>query len=308
MAKFMRKMALLAKIEAVRGTDAVPTGAANAILASNVNLTPLDGDAVERDVIRPYLGAGGSVMATLFNKVAFSVEAAGVAAAGDQPGYTALLRACAMSVTVAAGATCTFAPISDAMESVTIYGVVDGVVHKMLDAHGTVKLTADAKGIPKWDFEFTGLFVPVADVVMPVAVYTAYQRPLPVNKLNTTLTLDGYTAAASAFSFDAGNTVVKRDLIGVDSVEISNRKSVGSVTLEATSVAAKAWVNMAAASAQVPLVLNHGQAATNVVQLNAPKAELGKPTYSDSDGIQMVTLPLTFVPTSGNDEFSIVIH
>lgn len=309
MAKLMRKMAVLAKVETQRGVDAVPTGAANALLVSDVTLTPIEGDVIERNNIRPYFGAGGSTLVSAYSKVAFSVEMAGVAAAGEMPGYAALLRGCAVGVTVAAGTSVTFAPVSDGIESLTIYGNVDGTLHRMLDAHGTVKAAVDAKGIPKWQFEFTGLFVPAEDAPLPVPNYSSFVDPLGVNKTNTTLLIDGHAAAASAFAFDIGNTVVKRDLMTVDSVEITGRKSTGSVTFQNTSVATKDWVALARGSAKVALALRHGQGATNVVEINSARAQIGKPSFSDSDGVQMVTVPLEFVPSSaGNDEWSIVVR
>ena len=40
--RYIRQTVILAKIETVSGTDAVPTGAANALLISNMNITPLE--------------------------------------------------------------------------------------------------------------------------------------------------------------------------------------------------------------------------------------------------------------------------
>lgn len=309
MPKFLRKMAILAKVETSAGTDAVPTGAANAILVGDVQLTPMDGDSVERTNVRPNFGGAGSLMVSYFSKVSFSVEAAGVAALGDVPGYAALMRGCAMSMTNTAGVETIFTPATDALDSLSIYGYIDGVLHKMLYSRGTVKLAADAKTLPKFTFEFTGAFVPAADAAMPAAVYTSFQQPLGVNKANTTLSLAGYSAACSAFSWDAGNTIIKRDLINVDTVEITGRKSVGSVTIEQTSVAVKNWIQMAHDGALVAMELVHGQGATNVIELSSQYAQVGKPSFSDVDGVQMITLPLEFVPSSaGNDEWAISVH
>lgn len=255
MPKLMRKMAILAKAETVRGTDAAPTGAANAILVSEVTLTPIEGDVIQRDNVRPYFGSRGSVLVTQYSKIAFSVEMAGVAAAGDVPAYAPLMRGCAISVTTAAGVSTTFAPTTDVLESLTIYGNVDGTVYKMTDAHGNVKAAVDAKGIPKWQFEFTGLFVPAADAPLPTADYSKFMDPLGVNKANTTLSLDGLGVAASAFAFDAGNTVVKRDLMTIDAVDITARVSTGSVTFENTAVAVKDWIGMARSGTRVALAL-----------------------------------------------------
>ncbi|MBF9263394.1 hypothetical protein [Paracidovorax cattleyae] len=306
-AKLLRKMAILVAIETVVGTAVVPL-AANAVLASDVTLTPLEGDSVERNNIRPFFGSSGSTLVTEYQKIAFSVEFAGVAIAGDMPGVTTLLRACAISATNQANTKTVFAPVTDGIESVTIYANVDGTLYKMHGARGEVEFTTDAKAIPKWKFEFSGSFVPAVDQVMPAVNYSTFLAPLGVNKANTTLSLDGVAVAASAFSWKCGNQVTKRDLMNVDTVEITDRKSTGSVTFENTSVATKNWIAMARASAVVPLVLKHGQAATNTVIFKSTRAQIGKPTFADSDGVQMITIPLSFIPSdAGNDEWSIEI-
>jgi hypothetical protein len=56
----------------------------------------------------------------------------------------------------------------------------------------------------------------------------------------------------------------------------------------------------------VPLLLRHGQQATNTVAISSQTAQIGKPTFSDQEGIQMITVPLRFIPTdAGNDEWAI---
>jgi hypothetical protein len=303
----MNKLAVLAKMEAVQGTEAAPV-AADAIQLSDVNITPLEGDTVENNIIRPYFGNSGSTLVSQYSKITFKVPAAGVATAGAMPGYAALLRACGMAVTTTAATNVRFDPVTNNMESLTLYANLDGVLQKMLGCVGTVKLTTDAKSIPQWEFEMTGSFVLPTDMAMPTVNYAAFVEPLGVNKTNTTLTLDGLALPTSNFSFDIGNTVVKRDLINLDTQLVTNRKSTASITFEAHSMAFRNWITAARASARVPLVLTHGLGATNQVQLNALRAQVGKPSYSEQDGIQMITLPLDLIPSAtGNDEFSIVI-
>lgn len=298
---------ILAKVEVTKGTDAVPTGA-NAILVSDVTFTPLDGDEVERNNIRPYFGDAGSTMVTQYAKLSFSVEAAGVDVAGNLPGYESLLRAAACGVTVTAGTDVKFAPVTNNLESVTIYIAIGRNRQKITAGMLNVKLSTDAKSIPKWQFEVTGTYQVATDAALPVASYTKFQDPLGVNKVNTTLSLHGVAVACSAFSFDFGNTVVKRDLINVDTVAITGRKSTGSVTIENTLVSEKNWVELARLSTRGPLALKHGQGAPNVIELNAPNVQLGKPSFGESDGIQTITLPLRYVPVVGNDEWEIVVH
>lgn len=308
MSKKIRKMVLLAKAEAVRGVDAAPTGAANAMLVNNVNITPLEGDEVEHNYVRPYFGNGGSAVATSHSKLSFDVELSGSGAAGTAPGWAVLMRGCACSVTLAAGVSVTFAPITDNVESLTLYCNVDGTNHVMRDTKGNVKITADTKGLPKLSFEFTGLFTPLAAAALPAPTYTGFLDAVAVNKANTQVSLLGVACATSAFSFDAGLQVVKRDLTTVEAVEIVDRKSTASVTFENHALATKDWVGAALASETGVLTLTHGTMAGNIVTINAPKAQVKKPSYSDSDGVQMIATPLALrYGAAGNDEWTIVL-
>lgn len=305
---FMTKMAILVKVETVRGTAAT-LAAADAMLVRDVSLTPLEGDEQELGYIKPYYGAGGTVMTTAYRKISFKVPFSGVATAGGMPGWAVLMRACGVSVTVAAGVKTTFAPVTDGIESVTIDGVIDKQRYRMLGAQMNAKVQVDAKGLPWWEVEATGSFEPVTDTgTMPAVNYTAWLDPLGVNKGNTTLTLHGVSVAASSFSFDIGAQVVKRDLIGVDETRITGRKSVGSVTFENTAVGVKDWVGLAKAGAVGALELKQGQTATNTVKLTSARAKLGKPSFSENDGIQMIQVPITFVPSdAGNDEWTLEV-
>ena len=307
MAKLMRKLAVLALIEQTVGTPAVPQ-AANALLVSDVTITPLEGDSVERDNIRPFFGSGGSMLVTEYQKAAFSIECAGVNPAGTLPRYTDLLRACAVSATNTPGDKTVFAPVTEGIESLTLWANVDGTLHKMHGVRGEFELKLQAKQIPKFSFDFMGSFTPATDQAPPAVNYTGFLSPLGVNKANTTLEIDGLRVACSAFTFKCGNRVIKRDLMNVDTVEITGRSSSGSVTFENTSVATRDWIGKAREGAVVALTVRHGQGATNTVAFKSARAQLGKPSYSDDDGVQMVTFPLSFIPSdAGNDEWAIEV-
>lgn len=310
--KFFRKMAILAVVEATVGLLAAVTSA-NAIEVSDVTLTPIEGDEADQGVIRPYFGASETILVTEYRKVAFSVGFAGVGVAGTLPGYTPLLRACGASATNTPAPDpdphTLFAPVTDGIESLSIYATIDKRLYKMAGARGNCKIVCDAKGIPKYQFEFTGSFIPVEDVgAMPAVNYAAFQKPIGVNKLNTTVALAGITLACSSFQFDVGAQVVKQDLTDVDGAEITGRVSTGSITFRDTDVATKDWIGLARTSAKVPLLLKHGQAATNTITLGVPRAQVGKPTFGEQDGIHMITVPFRCIPSdAGNDEWSIKV-
>ena len=96
--------------------------------------------------------------------------------------------------------------------------------------------------------------------------------------------------------------------MNVDTTEITGRASTGSVTFRDTDVATKDWLSMARTSVKVPLLLKHGQAATNTVSLSVPLAQIGKPTFSEVEGIHMITVPFRCIPSNaGNDEWSFTV-
>ncbi len=304
----LRKMVLMAKVESVYGVDAVPSASANALVVSDVSTTPIDGEEAERNNIKPFMGHSGTIRATQFKKLSFSTEYAGSGIVATPPGWGVLARACSMSETIVPATSVTYAPITDGQESCSFYCNVDGLNNVMLGSRGTVKLDLTAKNKPKLQWEFTGLWVPMADVPLPSATYTNWARPLAVNKANTTASLHAQAVAMQSLNLDLGNKLVKRDLVGVDTVEITDRGTSGSIVIENTLVATRNWVGLSQAKALGNLSVVHGVTAGNICTVNATgTVELGNLTYSDSDGIQMANVPLRFVPQTGNDEFTLVL-
>lgn len=213
---FWRLQALLAKIETTYGTDSAPTGAANAILASNVKISPMEGNDVKREFERPALGGRPSIAAGLFSKITFQVEVKGAGTAGTAPAIAVLLRACAMAETIVVATSVTYNPVSANHESATIYFNSDGVNYVLRGARGTFKYMLNAQGIPMLEFELTGLFSQPAAVAMPVPNYGTQltQMPQVATTANTpTFTLGGVSLPLRTFTFSAGNEVRPRLLV-----------------------------------------------------------------------------------------------
>src|SRR5205085_5950126 len=119
--RFIRKTALTAKIETTYKTDPTPTGAANAMLVSNVEVNPYNAENVDRALLREYFGASEQLVGVANLQVSFDVELAGAGAAGTAPAWGPLLRACSVAETVTAGNRVEYNPITDSPESVTMY-------------------------------------------------------------------------------------------------------------------------------------------------------------------------------------------
>jgi len=247
MPRYVRKLAVLAKIETSYGVDAVPTGAANAMLMLDVNLTPMAGSEESRELVLPYMGNQGIFLTGDHAILEGSVEIAGAGAAGTVPKYGPLLRACGLSETIAAGVDVTYQPVSAGFEAISIYYNLDGVRHILLGARGTVTFELSPQKIPRVRFRFLGLSGTVADTALPVATVSAFVVPVIVNKTNSTLSVHGVSAPAEALSFDLGNQVEPRLVIGYEAIEIVDRKVAGSVTMDAGLMATKNWFAIAKA-------------------------------------------------------------
>lgn len=305
-----RRQLLLAELEVTYGTDPTPLVGSNAILVRNIEVTPLEADTVSRGLIRPYLGQSEQLLTQTRVLVNFEVELAGSGTAGTAPAYGPLLRACSFTETVSAGVSVTYEPNSDAApKSVTIYFNNDGVLHKATGCRGTFSLNCAVGEIPTIAFEFTGIYNTPTDVALGSPTYANQADPVVFKQGNTTgFEVFSYAGCLQSFTMELANELVYRELVGcTKQVLITNRAPAGEVMIEAVSIATKNFFSEATGNSTGNLTFQHGQTAGNIVTFTAGQIDLGNPSYSDEDGIQMLTLPYIATPTdSGNDEMEIV--
>lgn len=310
MPQLIRRRTILAKIETTYGIDSTPTGAANAILIRNLNVQPVASTIVQRDNYRPYLGNFEQLLADTHVQVDFEVEMAGAGAAGSVPAYGPLLRACGLSETISAGVSVTYAPVSSAFESVTMYFNNDGTQHKITGARGSVELSINARQIPIYKFSFQGLYNAPTAAALPTVAFGSFQTPLVSNNTNTTgFSFFSASPVLESLSLNINNTVNFRSLIGSQYVQIADRKASGSAMFEAPALATKDYFALAAADGTLgDLSITHGTTAGNKVQITSATIDIANPSYSDNGGIAMLQVPFVAVPTTaGNDEFAIIV-
>jgi hypothetical protein len=308
MSLLMRKRTVLVKEESTYGVDPTPTGAANAILLKNLNVSPLNAELAQRDLIRPYLGNSDTLVASKSVSLDFEVEMQGSGTAGTAPAYASLLKACAMSETVNAGVSVVYAPVSSSFTSVTIYFFMDGILHKVLGAMGSVEFSINTKQIPVMKFSMQGLYVAPTDTANPTAVYTGFLQPQVANTANTSAyTLLGYSGCLQSLNFNVNNQVTYRTLIGCEEILLVDRKPAGTAVIEAPTIAAKDYFTAAVNGTTGTLSILHGTTAGHKVQLDLTSVTIQGPSYTDDNGTTMLTIPFVASPVSGNDEFSITV-
>jgi hypothetical protein len=301
-----RRRLILAKIESTYGTSSSPAGT-DAVLVRDLNITPLQADMVDRQLLRPFMGASPQLMANKRVQIQCTVELAGSGAAGTAPKYGPLLRACGLGETIVASTSVTYAPISSAFESVTLAYHNDGMRHLITGCRGTFTLAGRVGVIPTIQFTMTGLYAAPTDVSLPSATYSNQAQPLIFTHTSTaSFSAFSYSGCMQEFNLNLGNSIVYRELVGcTKEVLITDRKTEGNVLIEAVTVATKNYYTNATGEATGAITFAHGTAAGNILTLNVPYADLTMPEDSDSDGIRMLNLPFVATPSSGNDELSL---
>lgn len=301
-----RKLAMLHKVETAYGEDATPA-AMDALLAANVTITPIEGQEVSRDLLLPYMGNQGVVLAGIYARVEFDLEIAGSGTAGTPPKIGSILRVAGMSETITAGQDVTYEIVEDAVESGSLYFISDKVRHVLLGGQANIAPSFAPSAIPRFRVTYLGLLGTISDVAtMPAVTSAGWTTPATVSKANTTMSLHGWPSVAESLSIDLGNTLTPRFLIGDEKILISNRGATGTAVVEGRALSEVDWFDRALKRTRGALTFTHGKTAGNIVEITAPAVEIGRPTQGQTDGIVNYSLPLSFCPVAGMDELKLV--
>lgn len=307
MALLSRKRLILVKTESTYGTDASPAGT-DALLVRNLDITPLSGDVVSRDLIRPYMGNFDQLIGMTSVAINFEVELAGSGTAGTAPKYDAILKACGLAATIVSSTSVTYAPVSASFSSATIYFNVDGVLHKLTGCRGSMNMSCAVGAIPTLAFNLTGVYNSPTDTAAPAVTYSAQATPLIFREGNTSaFSFFSYSGQLQSVDFNLANDLVYRELVGgTKETLITDRKPAGTVMIEAPTIATKDFFTTALASSTGNLTFLHGTTAGNRVTFLASQVDVLNPTYQDQDSIMMLSVPYVAIPTTaGNNEFSL---
>lgn len=319
MPRYIRNTAVLAKIETTPGVDSVPTGAANAMLVSNLNFNPLNAENVPRELVRPFFGGSEQLVGVAYKECGFDVELVG-AGAGVAPAWGALLRACAMAEVATASTRVDYTPITNALETVTIYWHDDGVRHVLLGAKGTATLMFNIGERPMLRFRFIGVDGSDSAVANPTPVLTAFRQPQVVTNINTADITLGATHSSSGapaltagtvytsrgLEIELGNALIYTPLLGEEIVDITGRETAGNLQLDVSAAQEVALMGQIRANTLQSLGLVHGTTVGNRALIFCPSVQFINPTKEEINGRRMMGLQARVLPVSGNDELRLV--
>lgn len=306
-----RKRLLAAATENTYGSSANPGGTSAILVNDDLAITPLDADTLERSTIQPHFGARRKFLVNQKVKITFSVDLSGSGTAGTAPKFGRLIKACGFGETIVNATSVTYGLLSNnaTTDSVSLAFHADGQKHLALGCRGTVKLSGKESEYAKLMFDFTGIYAAPTDVSLPSPTYGNQADPDVVNDVNiTAISINGWgDACLSEFELDVKNSIIYRARPGCGKqVRITDRAGDGKIMIEAPALSAHDFFADAVASSIGTFSFQHGQTAGNICTVSA-RCNFGAPDYGDSDGIQMLNIPVGLVPSSaGNDELSMV--
>lgn len=303
------KKALILKAESGGyGVDAVPTGAANYIEARNVSLTSADPETVERNIVMPAFGKGGSLITSIWAKLSFDYALVGSGALGTAPKFSPIMLACGFSETIVAATSVTYNLISAAFGSCSGYMNIDGVLYKFIGSRGNQKFSLSAKGIPMVNVELQSVYLTPADSAMPTLTKTGWTVEDPVNSVNTGyLTVNGVNLAFSQFDVDIGNKISRVDLPGPQrEVAITGRSPTASATVLAPTLAV--FNPYALFEANTAIVVSNTHGITNGKKAKQDlKCKISGVTEDQVEGMAAYKLSFSPEQVAGNDEYTLTM-
>jgi hypothetical protein len=319
--RLIRNTVILLKSESTYATDPVPTGAADALLVSNLSINPFNVTAVDRDLIRSYLGASESLLGSRYVEMSFDVELAGSGTVAVAPAWGKSLLACAMAEVVTATFRVDYTPVSAAFGSCTLYWYDDGLLHKATGVRGAPVFKLGINQRPVISYKFLGLYSTPTVVSNPATTLTAWKAPQLISEANTLdLTFGGTHATGTApliatgtpypsqgIEVDLGVKVDFNALLGGETVDITSRAATAKCTLDLTAAQEAAFMAQAEAGTLQTVGLSHGTVANQKVLLWLPNVQITNVQKTEANGKRLIALDLKCLPSaSGNDEVRLV--
>lgn len=199
--------------------------------------------------------------------------------------------------------------------SCTLVAVKDQNVHRIEGFRGSPALNAPLNGYGTFTITGVGRYVTPTAKSTESFTYGDQAEPVPVTPRHTkALRFQDYGPCSEGFTFDWGLSTTFRSLIGCTTEAlITDRPNPnGTLTIENPSVATKNFFTAAAdntGASDGPFLVQQGTTETQSTIFYSPKCAIsGDLSFSDTDGVDMMQIPFTALPTSGNDETRLIFY
>ena len=311
---------VLAKVETVYGTDAVPVPATDAQIIYDWEPTPMIYEDDRRRIDRGFAGRRPKIKTRPRQGHNFKFELAGSGTnnVATRWGGT-FLRGAMFGAPVVNGTTDVSYPLETIGDgsSFTFYG------HKGDSATGTVRMRASGiRGnvlfkFTEGDFPYgqvtsVGLLSNLPDgTAIGAPTLPTSPAPVEVNSVNTTFSLGGFALLLRDIEFDMGMKTAFRSLVGqravvFDAAEDGDRRSAGgTLVAELPDPAVKNYFSEVANRTNLALSLVHGLTAGNIIDISSSVVQLDEPRFSVEQNRLMMTCGFDLIPSAAGNELTL---
>ena len=302
---------ILAKLETTAGTMISLAGsdAVNNI----VSITPptLVQEQKERPVIRNFTGSFKTIPTNEHAQISFTCELVASGTQGTEPDVDILLKACGMKRNDTS-TTNTYTPEDNlaTADTITIAFYEENNCFKMFGCRGTFDISMQTSEVIQITFTFKGLYHPVfQDSNTPTPTYSE-KSPIVANSTNTTpIQVHSYQGAIQNFTFNLENKYDYYELAGgTKEVRINYRRPKGSITMESPAINDKNYYLIAQNASTGNVTWQNGQTNGAKITFLASTCQFLAPNLEGNDGYSESSFDYTPLPSSGNDEFSLLFH
>ncbi len=309
-----RRTVILAKRETTYGTDPAMAPSADGVLIYDVDLD-IKGDVLQRPILRDTLSPISHVIGLKEAALTFKVELKGVGAVTSIGTYELddLLSGCGFDTGVYTGTTTVYSLVSSesALGSVSFIVNIDGNMHKITGARGSVKFNLTAGKYGECEFNFMGLYNAVSSGTQYTLSNTSNVKP-PIC-YNSGFQIAGFSPITSQAEIDLANNVVRRDSLnaasGVSGFRITDRKPKMSFDADAVVESSNPFWSDWDGSITDTFGIQIGSSPTNIIKMTG-YFEYETNKYGDKDGIRTYDIEAALVSSNtstGNDEFKITL-
>jgi hypothetical protein len=314
MAKSYDQKAVLFKLETTEGTDAVPTGLANAIRTLDYTPTFMDAESRVRNIDLAYFGARPTLLYAFKRGANFGVEMSGSGTATGVPAWMLLNRMCGFGAGVP-GATSVVqsgAAVSAAFTSWAAFldeqNAANSLLLKAVGGRSTLGFRLEDDDFPRFNYGYLGRppVLLAEEGAFPTPTFGLQADPVLASTENTTFTLNGFALPLRSIELNSNAELALRSLIGPqDFIAYTNDAWGGTIVGELPALASQNYFTNIRPGTTMPMQIIHGTVAGNIVQVDAPKVQIsGNVSISNEQGKVMFSMPVQLLPNLGNDEIT----
>ncbi|MFW6340649.1 MAG: hypothetical protein ACOC0Q_07255 [Wenzhouxiangella sp.] len=314
--QYFRRKVLWATTETVPGTMETPTGDLNAILTRNLEVQPLEGEVLSRELDKETFGSDPATRVGVHARISFDVEIAGAGTAGDLPAYHPLmLGACHDHEVLDDGGgtdnAVRYFPIDTDVASLTMWIPWDRTLHKCKAARGSLTIVTDKRQYGYFRFEFLALVEDIDDQAsMPASDRSAFVKPVPFRAATVDFTAFGAARALHRFTLNGGQEIAFYETSEAESLEQENRASTFEATVEQQLIADwSIWTQIqndttgAAALVFAPASDTGG----NTVGIKMPTIQVTSISQSDENGVKALQISGPVIADGATPEYEVIV-